>query len=195
MELIRVSPRFGVLLGAMVLSLCFMLVDILSVTNVLPSNGLPNGLNPFWKLSYIFKCLTDTIVRGVITSALHLHLNILLIVSLFYLQVLDDFKTALDRLQQYKLQRMGSIFSDGVRGEFDSVIDGRERKGESPGATRNNSINNTLALHRTASLPFPVSGVDKARDWTDLNEFACIDLESALHIDDIARPRKAYGAQ
>lgn len=63
MELIRVSPRFGVLLGAMVMSLVFMVVDILSVTHAIPSHGLPDGINPFWKFSYIFKCLTDTIVR------------------------------------------------------------------------------------------------------------------------------------
>ena len=62
-ELIRVSPRFGILLGAMVLSLIFMVIDILSVTRVIPSHGLPDGINPFWKFAYIFKCLTDTIVR------------------------------------------------------------------------------------------------------------------------------------
>lgn len=39
-ELIRVSPRFGILLGAMGLSLCFMLLDVLSVTGVMPSNSL-----------------------------------------------------------------------------------------------------------------------------------------------------------
>jgi hypothetical protein len=84
-ELIRVSPRFGVLLGSMALSVCFIIVDILSVTPVL-ALGLPDGLNPFWKLAFVFKCFTDTII-------------------------LDDFKTALDRLKQYKLaslERLGS---------------------------------------------------------------------------------------
>lgn len=82
-ELIDVSPRFGVLLGAMILSVTFIIVDILSVTGVLAS-GLPNGINPFWKLAYVFKCLTDTII-------------------------LDDFKTALDKLKQYRLQRLSSV--------------------------------------------------------------------------------------
>jgi len=83
-ELCRVSPRFGILLGAMVLSVAFIICDILSVTQVITGSGLPDGINPFWKLAFVFKCLTDTVV-------------------------LDDFKTALDRLKQYRLQKMGSV--------------------------------------------------------------------------------------
>ena len=90
-ELIKVSPRFGVLLGSMCLSVGFIIVDILSVTSVF-SSSLPEGINPFWKLAFVFKCFTDTII-------------------------LDDFKTALDKLKQYKLERLGStalsISSDG----------------------------------------------------------------------------------
>ena len=70
-ELMRVSPRFGILLAAMVLSLCFMIVDILSVTHAIPSHGLPDGINPFWKFSYLFKCLTDTIVSSL--TNIHFH--------------------------------------------------------------------------------------------------------------------------
>lgn len=58
LELIRVSPRFGVLLGAMILSICFMILDILAVTRVISGSGLPDGINTFWKLSFVFKCLT-----------------------------------------------------------------------------------------------------------------------------------------
>jgi hypothetical protein len=79
-ELIRVSPRFGILLLSMSLSVGFIIVDILSVTPVL-TVGLPNGINPFWKFAFVFKCFTDTII-------------------------LDDFKTALDRLKQYNLQKL-----------------------------------------------------------------------------------------
>jgi hypothetical protein len=82
LELIRVSPRFGVLLGSMLLSVAFIIVDICSVTKTFQSS-LPEGINPFWKLAFVFKCLTDTII-------------------------LDDFKTALDKLKDYKLQRMNS---------------------------------------------------------------------------------------
>lgn len=81
--MIRVSPRFAVLLAAMCLSVGFIIVDILSVTSVFKASSLPEGINPFWKLAFIFKCLTDTII-------------------------LDDFKTALDKLKQYKMERLGS---------------------------------------------------------------------------------------
>lgn len=64
----------------MCLSIGFIIVDILSVTPVL-SVGLPDGINPFWKFAFVFKCFTDTII-------------------------LDDFKTALDKLKQYKLEKL-----------------------------------------------------------------------------------------
>jgi hypothetical protein len=102
-ELIRVSPRFGILLGAMLLSICFIITDILAVTKVIGGHSLPDGINPFWKLSFVFKCLTDTII-------------------------LDDFKTALDRLREHKLARLGSMPSDGLRGEFSDVVQKRKKK-------------------------------------------------------------------
>lgn len=77
--IIRVSPRFGVLLLAMLISIAFLIADICSVTGVFKS-VVPDGLNPFWKLAFVFKCLTDSII-------------------------LDDFKTALDRLMSYKLRK------------------------------------------------------------------------------------------
>src|SRR5579871_4384263 len=82
-ELIKVSPRFGVLLLSMCLSIGFIIVDILSVTPVL-TVGLPDGINPFWKFAFIFKCFTDTII-------------------------LDDFKTALDILKKHKLGKLGVV--------------------------------------------------------------------------------------
>jgi hypothetical protein len=70
----------------MLLSLIFIVLDVLSVTAVL-KNSLPVGINPFWKLSFVFKCLTDTVV-------------------------LDDFKTALDRLRAFKQSKLGSFAVD-----------------------------------------------------------------------------------
>lgn len=87
-QIIRISPRFAVMLGAMVLSICFIVLDVLSVTSALKS-VLPVGINPFWKLSFVFKCLTDCVV-------------------------LDDFKTALDRLRAFKMSRLGSFAIDGA---------------------------------------------------------------------------------
>ena len=82
-ELVRISPRFGLLLTVMTLSIIFLFIDVLSVTHVIPSKGLPDGINPFWKLSFIFKCMTDTVI-------------------------LDDFKTALDKMKDYRLRRVTS---------------------------------------------------------------------------------------
>jgi len=64
----------------MLLSLAFTLLDILSVTNVF-KKGLPAGIDPFWELAFVFKLLTDTMV-------------------------LDDFKSALDRLHAIKMAQL-----------------------------------------------------------------------------------------
>jgi len=68
------------MMASMCVSIVFILVDILAVTKVL-TLPLANGINPFWKLAFVFKCLTDTII-------------------------LDDFKTALDKLSRYKLNQI-----------------------------------------------------------------------------------------
>lgn len=86
LQIVRISPRFAVMLGAMFLSIVFIVLDVCSVTHVFNSS-LPTGINPFWKLSFVFKCLTDSVV-------------------------LDDFKTALDRLRAFKISRLGSFAGD-----------------------------------------------------------------------------------
>ncbi|KAF1814579.1 hypothetical protein P152DRAFT_279732 [Eremomyces bilateralis CBS 781.70] len=87
-EVIRISPRFGVMLGAMFLSIIFIIIDICSVTQAFQSI-LPVGINPFWKLAFVFKCLTDTVI-------------------------LDDFKTALDRLRAFKMARINTYSLSSV---------------------------------------------------------------------------------
>ncbi|KAK2753703.1 hypothetical protein FQN55_000066 [Onygenales sp. PD_40] len=82
-ELVRESPRFGVMLLSMCLSIVFLVVDLMSVLHVF-EGALPTGINPFWKLSFVFKCLCDTVI-------------------------LDDFKTALDRLRDYWLMKNGAL--------------------------------------------------------------------------------------
>lgn len=141
LELMRVSPRFAILLGSMVLSICFIITDILAVTKVISGAGLPDGINPFWKLAFVFKCLTDTIV-------------------------LDDFKTALDRLKQYKLERMGSILSDNIRADFVDVEQARQKK------------SGRGDLLRSGSLPLV-----NAKDWTKIDDCEHLDLEAALRMD------------
>jgi hypothetical protein len=76
-DIIRTSPRFGILLFCMILSVIFIIVDLLSVTPVIPIGVI----NPFWKFAFVFKCLTDTII-------------------------LDDFKTALDKLSRHRMSQI-----------------------------------------------------------------------------------------
>ncbi|KAJ5467412.1 hypothetical protein N7475_005164 [Penicillium sp. IBT 31633x] len=84
-ELVVVSPRFGIMLASMCLSIIFMIVDTCSVLNAFHST-LPTGVEPFWKLSFIFKCLCDTVI-------------------------LDDFKTALDSLRMHWMRKKnGELF-------------------------------------------------------------------------------------
>lgn len=94
-DILRVSPRFGIMMGAMLLSICFIILDVCSITKAIRSS-LPVGINPFWKLAFVFKCLTDSVI-------------------------LDDFKTALDRLRAFKISRIGSFSIDSsdrrVRGD------------------------------------------------------------------------------
>jgi hypothetical protein len=68
------------MLLAMILSIIFTIIDICSVTDALKS-ALPVGINPFWKLAFVFKLLTDCVI-------------------------LDDFKTALDKLCAFNLSRI-----------------------------------------------------------------------------------------
>ncbi|KAJ5899591.1 hypothetical protein N7495_004335 [Penicillium taxi] len=81
-ELVRISPRFGVMLTAMCLSIAFIVIDLLSVVHVF-DDTMQTGINPFWKLSFVFKCLCDTVI-------------------------LDDFKTALNRIRNYWLRKQAS---------------------------------------------------------------------------------------
>ncbi|KAB8227969.1 uncharacterized protein BDW43DRAFT_304267 [Aspergillus alliaceus] len=71
-ELIRGAPRFGLMPISICLSIVFMLLDLSAVTDVI-RGAVDRGINPFWKLCLVFKCLCDMII-------------------------LDDFKTALDKL-------------------------------------------------------------------------------------------------
>ena len=96
----------------MLLSLVFIVLDIISVTGRL-TYSLAEGLNPFWKLAFVFKCLCDSII-------------------------LDDFKTALDRLMRHKMKREGFGGRESAaavgRDAYSSVgtSDGESSPGSSP---------------------------------------------------------------
>jgi hypothetical protein len=77
-HLIGRSPRLGILLAAVCLAIIFTIIDILA--SILSGLSNVDGINPYWKLSLVFKCLTDTIM-------------------------LDDFKTELKRLGFARMER------------------------------------------------------------------------------------------
>lgn len=77
--LVKAFPRFGVSLFSMCLSVCFVIIDIFSVTAL--DFG---GINPFWKFGFVFKCFTDTVF-------------------------LDDFKTVLDRLWRQGMEGVWTV--------------------------------------------------------------------------------------
>jgi hypothetical protein len=81
--IIYISPRFAIILFTMILSIIFAILDTLASTTVLRLAGR-TGLNPFWKMGVIFKCMTNC-------------------------TILDDFKVALDRLRAYKISRLNSF--------------------------------------------------------------------------------------
>lgn len=140
-QIVRISPRFAVMLGAMLLSIIFIILDVLSVTSVL-SGSLPVGINPFWKLSFVFKCLTDSVV-------------------------LDDFKTALDRLRAFKISRLGSFAADP---DDSRTKDHRDNV---------NNINNwsdppktphAIPISKLPAMPTPDGDYIHSSQWSDHDE-------------------------
>jgi hypothetical protein len=49
-ELATASPRFGIMLASMCLSIVFIIVDTCSVLGAFNSASLPIGVQPFWKV-------------------------------------------------------------------------------------------------------------------------------------------------
>ncbi|KAH7136984.1 hypothetical protein B0J13DRAFT_677744 [Dactylonectria estremocensis] len=79
-QILRISPRFAVLLFSMCLSIVFIILEVLAVTPVLSVGGI----NPYWKFASVFKCFTDTVI-------------------------LDDFKSALDKLSHYRMNMINNV--------------------------------------------------------------------------------------
>ncbi|KAF7513973.1 hypothetical protein GJ744_006587 [Endocarpon pusillum] len=77
--LIRTSPRFAIMIFCMLLSLVFLITDIIvTVTRI----SRASGINPYWRLALVFKCASDTIF-------------------------LDDFKSVLDHIVSVSFSRLG----------------------------------------------------------------------------------------
>lgn len=79
-KLVRISPRFGVMLLCLFVSIVFVVVDV--VFMILVSKR--GGLNPFWRLALVFKCASDVIF-------------------------LDDFKSVLDRISESAMRKIATF--------------------------------------------------------------------------------------
>lgn len=84
--LFKSSPRFGIMSLCMILSIGFMLGDVIVTA---ASLTIAKGINPYWRLSLVFKCASDTIF-------------------------LDDFKSVLDRIVQKCFGRFSNAGLDPV---------------------------------------------------------------------------------
>ncbi|KAI8719779.1 Non-specific serine/threonine protein kinase [Fusarium sp. LHS14.1] len=79
-KLVRISPRFGVMLLCLFVSIVFVIVDVIFMILV----SKRGGLNPFWRLALIFKCASDVIF-------------------------LDDFKSVLDRISESAMRKIATF--------------------------------------------------------------------------------------
>ncbi|KAL2836412.1 hypothetical protein BJY01DRAFT_251990 [Aspergillus pseudoustus] len=71
------SRRFAILLLAIFLAIVFTIMDLLS--SVIRRLSLTDGVNPYWKLALVFKCLSDNIIldnfRSVLQQLMDLHMQ------------------------------------------------------------------------------------------------------------------------
>src|SRR5437899_3307746 len=59
LELIHISPRFGVLIACMIVSIIFMLTDII-VTALHVTHD--SGINPYWRVSIVHNLVSSYLV-------------------------------------------------------------------------------------------------------------------------------------
>lgn len=81
--------------------------------------------------------------------------------------VLDDFKTALDRLKRYKLSQLGGTFSNNYSEDFADVARDSGKKSDQP-----------------AAAVTPVSHVERAKNQA-ANADGKLDMQSALRLDSL----------
>jgi hypothetical protein len=149
-DLVKINPRFGVMLACMFTSIAFLLTDI--VINALRKSSL-SGINPYWRFALVFKCASDTIF-------------------------LDDFKSVLDDIVQRKMYSAGGTVHRGSqkgRKRRHSSLEPRQLEGEyiecgpmrgpvtnisSPQSTRSSKYLNPF-LRRDHGAPIPKIHVQK----------------------------------
>ncbi|KAG9255685.1 uncharacterized protein F5Z01DRAFT_552465 [Emericellopsis atlantica] len=100
--LVRTSPRFGIMLLCMLLSIVFVVIDVVATALI----SAQSGINPYWRLALVFKCASDAIF-------------------------LDDFKSVLDKIAESALKYVANLPSTSKDGGFGSaqVVSGRRYSG------------------------------------------------------------------
>lgn len=133
-DLIRISPRFGILIFCMVLSICFLLVDVIVTAAKISRDS---GINPYWrvcnscirmelkandsfKMALVFKCASDTIF-------------------------LDDFKSVLDNIVKNSLGKAGGAAHRGRSGG--QVVSGSQDIGSSAPKPANPGFGPVVTIH------------------------------------------------
>ena len=99
-------------------------------------------------MAFVFKCLTDTIV-------------------------LDDFKTALDRLSQHRLEQFDSGLTDGLNGDVSDVRQAQMKKSDTK--LEKSEVNGLRSV--------------ELKKGANLEDLENLDLEAALRMDSVA-PRE-----
>ncbi|KAG9204934.1 hypothetical protein G6514_009390 [Epicoccum nigrum] len=98
LTLCRINSRFGIMLLCMLLSIAFLITDVLITALHLSASA---GINPYWRFALVFKCASDTIF-------------------------LDDFKSVLDAIV-YRKFSSASVNGHVRRESAVGSHDGRKR--------------------------------------------------------------------
>lgn len=147
-KVIKKSPRFGILFVSIILALFFTVLDI--VASLHPFIGDTDGINPFWKLSLVFKCLTDAIL-------------------------LDDFKTELKRLGLKRMKR-----DEKRRESHALTLDDNERMDSDDEAAANYSNGTANGYYRTHAYRPSVSYAKSKTDSGNLEQSEEVEFMQAL---------------
>ncbi|KAK5099186.1 hypothetical protein LTS08_005765 [Lithohypha guttulata] len=149
--IIKRSPRFGILFASLILALIFTGFDV--AASIHPFIGDTDGINPFWKLSLVFKCLTDAIL-------------------------LDDFKTELKRLGVKRIkkdERRRASFALTLSDDHTHDSDEEAAMHYSNGTIDTTDVRtNSFALH-------PSSSPHNRKKNSDVGDSEQVEFMSALH--------------
>ncbi|KAF2020656.1 hypothetical protein BU24DRAFT_416334 [Aaosphaeria arxii CBS 175.79] len=98
LALVKINPRFGVMIACMFISIAFLLTDVVVNAIRLTSSS---GINPYWRFALVFKCASDTIF-------------------------LDDFKSVLDEIVARKFSSTGGTIHRGPQSRRKSSVTARD---------------------------------------------------------------------